>query len=741
MANYNPTINVNMTTPELVPDAPVLHSAEPDWGDLAADALADAGSFMQMAGQYKAKEESVAKQKQTDARKQLELNTGNRFARDMQRLVAKRGQTGNQVAFEQGKRALMDRYLATNIVKATDLSKIAGDYDDGYLKLGENSRERWSKYDDEALQKTVTEMKSKYTYLNNVKDSDVLSYVNRVNTAQDFGNTLQQQMNSVDPTKYPEEYNRLKERRDAFYSQNVTGQTLLAIQQTMSTSGDTFTDPTKLVQFEQNQVAHLIRQGVKPAEASVIVHQAMTSAGAYQPWAEIKQQMGASQQFMQDTLKYRQDSTDYALNQSVPQLMTAASLKKAMGDNWTSFAISPAGSALKDSISVGVEKFVTGNVADIKGLPAEQQQVGVDTLKQVMATSVPTAVKGIVLNMTGKGMAGEGIKGKKGNDAMVVLKNAEGMSQIFQSPYSQIVKRALLSSPTASQQGLGIELQKTEEKTNALVDIYTYLNSPIKGANDLRYFIDRTTMSDNLRVDGNGRLVYVAGTGLLEVAWEGLTAQGNNIPAMLDNINEGYAEFTKASPKDIRQMWINAGISPVQAGERAMKGPSIIESIKQKVTHKPVTSTSTIKNTETLANAFLDIDPDSVAGQASVWDLVEDSATPVEEEKTQLSDAERKQLEKRLEEIELERDYINNNEDVKFDTDRYQSLTNEAARIREQLEAPVETKTGTDKDIEALEMMIERVKNSISSVSSEADIKATQEAVARAERLLNKLRA
>ena len=732
MANYNPTINVNMTTPQPLPDVPVLHSAETSWGDIA-DALQGVGDFLQMTGRQKAN-------KDEDAAKQLKLQTGNQFAREMQKLVARREQTGNQVAFEQSKRALMDQYLSQNIVSATDLSKIAGDYDEGYLKLGESSRERWSKYDDESQQKIVAEMKSKYTYLNNVKDSDVLSYVNRINTAQDFGNTLQLQMNAVDPVKYPEEYNRLKERRDAFYTQNVVGQTLLAIQQATAADDKLFTDPVQTVQFEQQQVAHLIRQGVAQAEAAVIVHQAMTSAGAYQPWTEIKQQMGASQQFMQDMLKYKQSEVDYALNQSVPQLMTAASLKTAMGDNWTSFAVSPSGTALKDTISVGVEQFVKGNIEGIKGLPADQQQTGVDTLKVTLASSAPTAVKGVMMAMTGKGVAGDGIKGKTGNDAIVVLKNAEGMNQIFQSPYSQIVKRSLLGSPTASQQGLGIELQNTEDKVKALVDINTFVNSPIKGARDLRYFLERTTMSDNLRVDGSGKLVYVAGTGLLEAAWEGLTAQGVDTSAMLDNINEGYAEYTKASPKELRQMWINAGISPVQAGERAMKGPSIIESIKQKFSNKPVTSTSTIRNSETITNAFLDIDPNSVAGQALVWDLVEEDNTPTATEQT-LSDAERKQLEKRLEEIELERDYINNNEDVKFDSDRYQALTNEAAKIRSRLEAEPVSNNNNSKDIEALEMMIERVKNSISSVSSEADIKATQEAVARAEKLLNKLRA
>ena len=198
---------------------------------------------MQQVGGIKKKQEKAS----AEAAETLE---GNNYAREMQRLVARREQTGNRTQFEQSVRALNDTYLSRGVLKADKLASIRNSYDEGYLDINEKSRERWAKYDDEAQLKTIQEMQSKYSHLKGKKTSDILRDYNRITNSLDFAIELQNQMNTLDPVKYPEEHSRLKSQRDSFFESNVTGQVLESIAEDLHNNTDMFKDPVKVEQYK-----------------------------------------------------------------------------------------------------------------------------------------------------------------------------------------------------------------------------------------------------------------------------------------------------------------------------------------------------------------------------------------------------------------------------------------------------------------------------------------------------------
>ena len=125
MSNYAQILNVSpMNTPAVLPSVPVIHSGEPSWGDIAGTALEGAGAIMQQVGGIKQEQEKAS----AEAAETME---GNNYAREMQRLVARREQPGNRTQFEQSVRALNDTYLSRGVLKADKLASIRNRYDEG----------------------------------------------------------------------------------------------------------------------------------------------------------------------------------------------------------------------------------------------------------------------------------------------------------------------------------------------------------------------------------------------------------------------------------------------------------------------------------------------------------------------------------------------------------------------------------------------------------------------------------
>lgn len=660
MANYAQILNVSpIKTPEVLPSVPVIHSGEPSWGDIAGTALEGAGAIMHtVGGQMKEQEKASAKAAET--------MEGNNYAREMQRLVARREQTGNRTQFEQSVRALNDAYLSRGVLKADKLATIRNSYDEGYLDINEKSRERWAKYDDEAQLKVIQEMQSKYSHLKGKKTSDILRDYNRITNSLDFAIELQNRMNTLDPVKYPDEHERLKTQRDSFFESNVTGQVLESIAEDLHNNTDMFKDPVKVEQYKQSLVAFLTRQKVALNEASIIAETALSRAGAYSLYDNDKAILGVSKQNMQDVIDYRKTQADYAIDTEYPELVLQSQLIKTMDpETFKAFANTVEGQktvkALASNFKAaaeGINQYVTdfsdkGQAANMAS--ALQRTDAPVILKGSSAVSVAQSINDV-----------PSIADLPDRDFDAVISNARGVSAFFSNPHTQATKQLLLSSNKPNEKAVGMQMDAEERHAKALSNAGVYLQSATEGGQNLRYIMQRSTIGNNLRVNNKGQLVFVPGSSPIAAVAEGVAEQFEGYGNMIDTINSDVQATTGLTGQGLIDFYKALGIPELSSGERVQGAPAFnwtskkseadeirerVERLKEQKKHMSsvalkeygkgldadikaaedwlknndkIVSSSRISNSETLA--FAKLDYSNKYPDAEIWKTVEESS-------------------------------------------------------------------------------------------------------------------
>ena len=567
MANYAQILNVSpMNAPAVLPSVPVIHSGEPNWGDIAGTALEGAGAIMQQVGGYMKEQEKAS----AEAAETLE---GNNYARDMQRLVARREQTGNRTQFEQSVRALNDTYLSRGVLKADKLASIRNSYDEGYLDINEKSRERWAKYDDEAQLKTIQEMQSKYSHLKGKKTSDILRDYNRITNSLDFAIELQNQMNTLDPVKYPEEHARLKSQRDSFFESNITGQVLESIAEDLHNNTEMFKDPVKVEQFKQSLVAFLTRQKVAIDEASIIAETALSRAGAYSLYDNEKDILGISKQNMQDIIDYRKTQADYAISTEYPELVLQSQLIKTMDpETFKAFANTAEGQRTVKTLASNFKAASEGINKYIVDFSDKGQAANIAATLQ--RTDAPAILKGSAASSVAQAINVPSIADVPARDFDAVVSNARGVSAFFNNPHTQATKQLLLSSNKPNEKAVGMQMDADERHAKALANAGVYLQSATEGAQNLRYIIQRSTIFNNLRVNNKGQLVFVPGSSPLAAVAEGVAEQFENYGGMIDSINKDVQATTGLTGQGLIDFYKAIDIPELASGERVQGAPA-----------------------------------------------------------------------------------------------------------------------------------------------------------------------
>ena len=663
MVNYAQILNVSkMDTPEVLPSVPVIHSGEPNWGDIAGTTLKGAGEIMQQVGDVKKKQEKAS----AEAAETLE---GNNYAREMQRLVARREQTGNRTQFEQSVRALNDTYLSRGVLKADKLASIRNSYDEGYLDINEKSRERWAKYDDEAQLKTIQEMQSKYSHLKGKKTSDILRDYNRITNSLDFAIELQNQMNTLDPVKYPEEHSRLKSQRDSFFESNVTGQVLEAIAEDLHNNTEMFKDPVKVEQYKQSLVAFLTRQKVALDDASIIAETALSRAGAYSLYDNEKDILSVSKQNMQDVIDYRKTQADYAIGTEYPELVLQSQLIKTMDpETFKAFANTAEGQRTVKALASNFKAASEGINQYVLDFSDKGQAANIAATLQ--RTDAPAILKGSSAVSVAKSINDvPSIADLPDRDFDAVISNARGVAAFFSNPYTQATKRQLSTSNKPNDNAMAAQMDVEERRAKALSNAGVYLQSATEGAQNLRYIIQRSTIFNNLRVNNKGQLVFVPGSSPLAAVAEGAAEQFENYGGMIDTINRDVQATTGLTEQGLIDFYKAIDIPELASGERVQNAPAFnwsarsseaaelraradaLEESTKKLSPaamkeygegniaaikrareaadkleqgKQITATSSISNSETLA--FADMDYSNRYPEAEIWKTVEEGS-------------------------------------------------------------------------------------------------------------------
>ena len=411
------------------------------------------------------------------------------------------------------------------------------------MDINEKSRERWAKYDDEAQLKTIQEMQSKYSHLKGKKTSDILRDYNRITNSLDFAIELQNQMNTLDPVKYPEEHARLKSQRDSFFESNVTGQVLESIAEDLHNNTEMFKDPVKVEQFKQSLVAFLTRQKVAIDEASIIAETALSRAGAYSLYDNEKDILGISKQNMQDIIDYRKTQADYAISTEYPELVLQSQLIKTMDpETFKAFANTAEGQRTVKTLASNFKAASEGINKYIVDFSDKGQAANIAATLQ--RTEAPAILKGSAASSVAQAINVPSIADVPARDFDAVVSNARGVSAFFNNPHTQATKQLLLSSNKPNEKAVGMQMDADERHAKALANAGVYLQSATEGAQNLRYIIQRSTIFNNLRVNNKGQLVFVPGSSPLAAVAEGVAEQFENYGGMIDSINKDVQATT-----------------------------------------------------------------------------------------------------------------------------------------------------------------------------------------------------
>ena len=663
MVNYAQKLNVSkMDTPEVLPSVPVIHSGEPNWGGIAGTALEGAGAIMKQVG-------GIKKEQERASAESAETLEGNNYAREMQRLVARREQTGNRTQFEQSVRALNDTYLSRGVLKADKLATIRNSYDEGYLDINEKSRERWAKYDDEAQLKTIQEMQSKYSHLKGKKTSDILRDYNRITNSLDFAIELQNQMNTLDPVKYPEEHARLKSQRDSFFESNVTGQVLESIAEDLHNNTEMFKDPVKVEQYKQSLAAFLTRHKVAIDDASIIAETALSRAGAYSLYDNEKEILSVSKQNMQDVIDYRKTQADYAIGTEYPELVLQSQLIKTMDpETFKAFANTAEGQRTVKALASNFKSAAEGIDKYVVDFSDKGQAANIAATLQ--RTDAPAILKGSSAVSVAKSINDvPSIADLPDRDFDAVISNARGVSAFFNNPHTQATKQLLLSSNKPNEKAVGMQMDAEERHAKALSNAGVYLQSATEGAQNLRYILQRSTVFNNLRVNNKGQLVFVPGSSPLAAVAEGVAEQFENFGGMIDTINRDVQSTTGLTGQGLIDFYKAIDIPELASGERVQNAPAFnwsarsseaaelrarADALEESTNRlspaamkeygegnkaaikrareaadkleqgKQITATSSISNSETLA--FADMDYSNRYPEAEIWKTVEEGS-------------------------------------------------------------------------------------------------------------------
>ena len=396
-------------------------------------------------------------------------------------------------------------------------------------------------------------------------------------------------MNTIDPAQYPEEHQRLKEQRDSFFESNVVGQVLESIADDLNDNNEYFKDPVKVEEYKQSIISFLTRNKVSIDDAAIIAETAFTKTGAYSVYDNEKNILGISKQNMADIIDYRKTRANYAIDQQLPELVVLSSLVNSMSPEvYRAFSNLPEGRKINDAIAANYASAAKG-ITNFN-IDFGDKSKAISIAQDLQRTTAPALLKGSSMVASAQAVNNvPSIKEISSRDFDTVISNARGVAAIFDNPHTQATKRQLQSSNKPTEQALGIQMDNEERRAKALASAGTYLQSAHKGAQNLRYIMDNSTIFNNLRVNNAGKIVFVPGTSVAGAIEEGIAEQFAGYGQMIDEINADVAAVTGLSSQGLTDFWRSIDIPTLSEGERPQHAPAF------NWTSKPVEDLSEIE--------------------------------------------------------------------------------------------------------------------------------------------------
>ena len=730
---------------ERAPEPPSFEAPRTDWLEVAGNIMQgiDTNNISKTYKEYK-----DAKLKQEKATKEAAILTeGNNFAREVQRLVEVREQTGDNTRFDMSMRKLSDSYLARGLLKATDLATIRNQYDFGYLETSEKSRERFASAEDTRQISLATELQAMYPSLKNYKIQDVLGIYQQVTTANDMYVDLNYKLSQIDKNMDPEGYKKLEETRDDFAKTNTYMNTLLKVQTAASNNPELLTNPVELEKMKQQTIENLVRNGVERPRAIVVTNEAFKASGVLDINKVNVGNLKLANDQLQQVWDYRVNNARDTMAKNNPEVYALSALKSSIGPE------------AFDRFKTSNPEFVTSLASSIIGTKADvaaaDRGIFIDTASKFMEGNATPQAKANLATTAVESVEANGIKDFE--SLPIVLKNVDGVLARLDNPYTKNVINKLKSSNDVHENVAGDKLDRDLEQKRNFKKIANYINGPTEGGQLFRGSLQ--FFKDSLRVNDKGQLVYVAPEGKAEALMQGLLDEGVDVYSTLATINKDAAQ--NLDTKDLKQQWMDFGIPEVGINESVQGGPAYntaggkpfisllpdttnpFQALRNIVNSLPRNSVSPEemseidaaytakvlrdaadrldKQTQGLSDAAkkeygkgnAEVSAKAREAAASMratatrsfseslvfgkqapadyevyklMDTSEPEESSVEEytEETIVTPAMAEELGKKLEELETERGYMDNG-DVSFDTTEYMRLSNEIAAIRKQL--------------------------------------------------------
>lgn len=542
---------------ERAPEPPSFEAPRTDWIEVAGNIMQGVGTNISKAyTKYK-----DAKLKQEEATKEAAIVTeGNNFAREVQRLVDVREQTGNNTRFDMSIRNLTDSYLARGLLKATDLATIRNQYDFGYLETSEKSRERFASAEDTRQISLATELQAMYPSLKSYKIQDVLGIYQQVTTANDMYVDLNYKLSQIDKNMDPEGYKKLEETRDDFAKTNTYMNTLLKVQTAASNNPELLTNPVELEKMKQQTIENLVRNGVERPRAIVVTNEAFKASGVLDINKVNVGNLKLANDQLQQVWDYRINNARDTIAKNNPEVYALSALKSSIGPE------------AFDRFKTSNPEFVTSLASSIIGTKANiataDRGVFIDTASKFMEGNATPQAKANLAATAVESVEANGIKDF--NSLPIVLKNVDGVLARLDNPYTKNVINKLKSSNDVHENVAGDKLDRDLEQKRNFKKIANYINGPTEGGQLFRGKLQ--FVKDSLRVNDKGQLVYVAPEGKVEAIMQGLAEQGIDIYNSLNTLNKDAAQ--NLDTKDLKQQWMDFGIPEVGIDEYVQGAPA-----------------------------------------------------------------------------------------------------------------------------------------------------------------------
>lgn len=551
------------TTPvefEIAPEPPSFEAPRTNWAGVVGSIVEGTGATVSNAySQYTKAAQDVEK----EAKDAAKLTEGNNLAREIQRLVDVREQTGNNAQFDLGIRKVTDRYLSRGLLQATDIANIRNQYDFGYLDMSEKSRERFAKADDEIQIARVTELQAMYPSLKHETVQNVLGIYQQVTTANDMYVDLSYKLSQIDKNLDPEGYKKLEETRDDFAKTNTYMNTLLKVQSAAATNPALLTDPVELEKMKQETIENLVRNGVERSRAIVISNEALRNSGVLDINKSEVDTLKLANKQMEEVWSYRINNARDTMGKKNPEIYAISAMRNVLGqDGFDKLKASDGGALL------------TKIVASIQGetVTIEDKDKGsmVDTAAKLMKGNATSQAKANLASAAVDSVEANGIKDYK--SLPIIMKNVDGVLARLDSPYAKHITNNLKTSQDVNDNVLADKLERGLQKKRNFKKIANYINGPTEGGQLFRGNLQ--FVKDSLRVNDKGQLVYVAPEGASEAMLQGLAEQGISVRGALDTLNKDVSENLDSKGAELKQQWMDFGVPELQPGERVQGAPA-----------------------------------------------------------------------------------------------------------------------------------------------------------------------